>query len=107
MRAWARTASLQKVIQTGAKTENSAITRLAVRRRPGERDNFDVLVAIHNAGLGPDQRQVELRSEQQLLQTIDISIQPGETYYWQTSAAPSGESMSAWTSVCCRVLGWT
>jgi len=95
VQTWARTASLQKVIQTGAETENSAVTRLAVRRGLGEGDYFDVLVAIHNAGLAPDQRQVELRSGQQLLQASDLTLQPGETYYWQTQAVLAGESMSA------------
>lgn len=92
---WAQQASLQRVIQAGVQTENSALTKLAVRRGLGEADRLDVLVAIHNAGLDADTRQLEIRDGQKLLQTTDVSLKAGETFYWQAQLAVSGKSISA------------
>jgi hypothetical protein len=95
VQTWAQQATLHHVIQLGLQTENSAITRLAVRRALGEDDRLDVLVTIHNAGLDTDSRKVELRVGQQLLQTGDWTLLSGESFHWQTQAGNSGESISA------------
>lgn len=95
VRAWARRAPLDRVIQAGAATENSAVTRLAARRSLGTLDGLDILVTVSNTGLDTDARQLELYSGQKLLQTADLSLSPGQTIHWQTQVIAVEQSLTA------------
>lgn len=95
VRTWAARASLSNIIQSGTITENSALTRLAVRRSTENAKTIDVLISVSNAGTETDVRQVSLYGGNDLLQTTRLSLPPGRTTHWQIDIAATDESLSA------------
>ena len=95
VRAWAARASLERVIQSGLATENVAVTRIAARRSTDDTDELDVLVSVTNAGLAPADRKLALYGGDDLLQTINLSLLPGQTVQWQTRLVKSGDAITA------------
>jgi hypothetical protein len=92
---WARRAPLNRIIQSGEATENSAITRLAARRSLDTSDGLDILVSVANTGLATDARRLELRSGRQLLQTAELELSPGQVFHWQTQVIAAEQSLTA------------
>jgi hypothetical protein len=86
---WARQFGIDRVIQVGALTENVAVSQLSVRRDLDDDSMLDVLVSITNTGTEEQERQLELTIGDQLPQTTELSIAPGQTVHWQTRG-PSG-----------------
>lgn len=87
VRDWASSAAINHVIGVGSATENTAITRLAVRRSLDVGGRFGVLVAISNMGLREDTRTISVRIGEQPAAQIRMSLPPGETHYWRTRIA--------------------
>jgi hypothetical protein len=95
VRTWAQRVPVDRFIQVGVTTENSAVTRLAVRRSLDSPDGLDVLVSLSNTGLQSDVRQLELRSRELLLQQAEVLLPPGQTIHWQTQVVAVEPSLSA------------
>jgi len=95
IRAWAARVSLNRVIQSGTATENTAVTRLAARRNIAYADRFNVLVSISNTGVETDERQVTLYSGKDPLQITQLSLAPGQTTHWQVQATTTNETLTA------------
>jgi hypothetical protein len=95
VRTWAQRVPVDRIVQSGVTTENSAVTRLAVRRSLDTPDGVDVLVSLSNTGLHSDVRQLELHSGELLLRKAELSLAPGQTTHWQTQVVAVGPSLSA------------
>lgn len=95
VQSWAQRAGIDRVIQVGSVTENSAVTRLAARRGLERAHSLDILVSISNTGHGADARRLEIVSDDQVLQTADLTIPPGQTIDWQTRLPAPGDSLTA------------
>ena len=57
VRDWASLMPIDRVIQTGALTENVSVSRLAARRNVVDPGQIDILVSISNTGLAQDERR--------------------------------------------------
>jgi len=83
VRSWARRVGIERLLQTGSATENSAVSHLAARRNLAVATDLDVLVSISNSGLESDARRIALYSGGQLLAFSDLSLPAGQTLHWQ------------------------
>ena len=99
VRMWAQRVNIDRLIQSGVTTENSAVTRLAARRSLELVGGLDILVSISNTGVDADVRRLEIYNElyngRQLLQTTDLTLSPGQTIHWQTRVSATGQSLTA------------
>ncbi len=95
IRAWVARVSLNRIIQAGDATENSAVTRLAARRSLEDNEIFDVLVSVSNAGLAANERQVSLYTGGEVVQTTRLSLSPNQTSYWQVPVRAADQSLTA------------
>jgi hypothetical protein len=95
VRMWAQRVNIDRLIQSGVTTENSAVTLLAARRSLELVDGLDILVSISNTGVDTDVRQLELYDGRQLLQTTDLTLLPGQTIHRQTRVSATGQSLTA------------
>jgi len=95
VQSWARRVSIERLLQTGSATENSAVSHLAARRSLAIATDLDVLVSVSNSGLQNDARRVALYSGGQLLNFSDLSLPAGETVHWQAQVAAGELPLSA------------
>jgi hypothetical protein len=84
---WLSLAPIERVIPVGSSTENVAVVRLAIRASLQDSGRSDVLVAVHNGGLQPATRRLELRANGAPLAGTELKLLPQETRTERYSAA--------------------
>lgn len=84
LQSWAQRVRIDHALQTGAATENVAVSRLAARRNLEAENTLDVLVAISNTGRDAAERRLSLYSGGRLLEFADLSLAAGQTLNWQS-----------------------
>ena len=99
VRDWAFKTSPDRVINVGTATENSAVTRLAVRRSLDEDGVYDVLISVRNSGGDADERTLQLWNGDFLREETLVSIGPEQSFHWQIRVrldnAPIAASLSS------------
>ncbi len=95
LRHWAKNAQFDRVIQAGQATNNSAVTQLSVRHDLVDQETLQVLVSVSNAGESVDERTVQLLQGDQLVDTEELLIGPGQTVHWQTRLSADTGSVTA------------
>ena len=95
VRQWAQTSDLDRVIQSGTSTDNSAVTQLSVRRNMNDSEMLQVLVSVSHAGESGAERILSIFDNDRLLENFVIRLEPGQTVHRQTSVHVNVTALSA------------
>lgn len=76
---WLAQSRVERVIQSGTATENSAVTRLGLRRSLGNADRLEGLVQVWNGGRQAAERRLQLSLDGQPIEQWRLSIPPAES----------------------------
>lgn len=81
LRQWAQRAPLARIFNVGTATENVAVTQFAARRSLQDANDFDVLVAVSNAGAADASRTLLVETGRATPQSFELTLAAGETRY--------------------------
>lgn len=95
IREWAQTSDLDRVIQSGTSTDNSAVTQLSIRRNMNDSEMLQVLVSASHEGESGVERILSIFDNDRLLETFVLRLEPGQTVHRQTSVEVNVTALSA------------